>query len=100
MDENSNLMDILKTTKLMALEETLPDKAFRRNSKVYPLVSTVNHITACVVSDNYAPVNNLIERANSYLSEFHPSNTKDKAYVNLVSNYLTEVKMHIEANGI
>jgi hypothetical protein len=76
--------EITEIQKRLNSDDILPDKAFRRDKFNYPLVSLVNNITGCFLSENYKPIPILIDRA---LVEFESNNDPCPNYKELVFKY-------------
>ena len=72
--------------------DTLPAQAHRRNAQVYELVSYVNHITACYISENFHPINVYIERANIFMAENPDENIE---YYSKIENYFKDLKLFL-----
>lgn len=71
-------------------EKNLPKMAFRRNSTVYVLVSTMNNIVACYMSQNKKPIEILVERAKDFVEE-NPQTPDNEKYYKIVDQILSEL---------
>ena len=77
------------------LPEYLPPYAYRRNYKHYELVSYVNNITGCCLSENFRTIKVLIERIRIFM-EINPSTAESRKYYELVNNYITQVEEQLD----
>lgn len=73
--------------------ENLPPKAYRRDSCAYELISYINNITGCYLSENLHPVSIFIDRARFYMDK----NQKKEfsTYYSLVYDYLLIMEKEI-----
>jgi len=79
--------------KQLNAKQNIPDRGFRRNVSVYELISYVNNITGCYLSENMEPIPVFIERARQYMTE---NNAEEQAqYHKLVSEYLLLMERYI-----
>jgi len=83
----------------MNAEENLPPMAFRRNVPVYALVSYINNIIGCYLSDNYKSIPIFIERSKIHIND-NPANEKLRPYYELVETYLNIMESHLMSHGI
>jgi hypothetical protein len=68
----------------------VPEKAYRRNSTLYPLVSYVNNLLGAVLSENYEVVPLFVARAAEYMAGT-AATEESGPYYSLVSRYLSHV---------
>ncbi len=78
-------------------KEVLPEKALRRNVRVYPLVTYVNHTIALYLSGDTAGVALFVERAEYFMSE-NPDLEKD--YFKKVQDYFSVLKAYLNKNHV
>jgi hypothetical protein len=71
-------------------EQCLPRMAFRRDVSIYELVSYVNNITGCYISENYKPIYILVDRCKFFM-ECHKDSSY-KSYYELVTEYINQLK--------
>lgn len=64
--DNQKLFELAKE---LNTEQFLPDKAFRRDVVVHELVSCVNHMIACCISENVKPLPVLVSRARAFFED-------------------------------
>ena len=83
----------------MNAEENLPPMAFRRNVPAYALVSYINNIIGCYLSNNYKSIPVFIERSKIHIND-NPANEKLRPYYELVESYLNIMESHLMSHGI
>ena len=81
------------------LDEYLPPKAYRRNFRHYELVSYVNNITGCYLSENFKTIKVLIERIENFM-EINPSNEDSNKYYDLVNEYIAKIEEHLNEQSL
>ncbi len=76
-----------------------PARGYRRNVTVYALVSYVNNITGCYISQNYLPVELFISRARTHMEDF-PASEQWSTYYKMVEEYLLVMEERLKEVGI
>ena len=69
----------------------MPPKAHRRNVLIYELVSYVNHITGCYLSNDFKAIEIYIERSRIFI-ENNVATEESSKYYELVDKYFSELE--------
>jgi len=88
-------MDIFHFHKLLNSPESIPPCGYRRDKFYWELISYVNTVVACVLSENQKGIGLFIERAEWYI-ENNPSNNETSDYYSLVRSYFKFIKTKYE----
>ena len=72
-------------------KDSVPDRGYRRDVREYDLISYVNNIIGCYLSDNYPVIPVFIERARNHMNEYEP-NENSLAYYDRVAEFLNDME--------
>lgn len=89
-------MDISYFHKRLNSPEFIPPYGYRRDKCNWELVSYVNTLVACVLSDNHKGVDLFIGRAKWYI-ENNPPNNETSDYYALAESYFEYIKTNCES---
>ena len=89
-------IEISEFQKRLNSEEVLPPQAFRRDKFNYALVSYVNNVTGCYLSNNFKPIPVFIERA---LNNTENSGADCTEYKKLAFEYFKLIVAHLLNSG-
>lgn len=93
----SDVIDELQ--KKLNSQEFVPARGYRRNVTIYSLVSYINNITGCYLSENSKPIVVFIDRARNHMTEYPPTE-EWREYYEMARSYLDMVENHLRENGI
>ncbi|PCE33732.1 hypothetical protein BZL54_03150 [Burkholderia ubonensis subsp. mesacidophila] len=68
--------------------EFLPLRLYRRDARMYPLSSSVNHIIGCWLSENSEPIRLLIGRCRQFMEDTPTSEPGARAYYAAVNELI------------
>jgi hypothetical protein len=71
--------------------DSVPERGYRRDVREYALVSYVNNIIGCYLSENYKIIPVFIERAKNHMKD-NKANEKTFAYYEKVSEFLNDME--------
>lgn len=74
--------------------EILPGRSLRRNSAEYPLVCSMNNVTALFLSENWEGVSIFVSRAAEHMIA-RPADSQLPAYCELASACLSQIVHHL-----
>jgi hypothetical protein len=75
-------------------EDSVPARGYRRDVREYALISYVNNIIGCYLSDNYHVIPIFIERARIHMKD-HEANESTSAYYERVAQFLNDMESFI-----
>ena len=71
--------------------DVLPPRGFRRDCRYWPLVSYVNTVIACVLSENHKGIALFMERAGLFMED-NSGDAEAAGYCDFVEAYFTQVR--------